>query len=249
MAGAGEIAGTGGRTGRRGRPRIVRQPLVETSSNTGDDGSAAAGNPSNNEGNPEGSVGSHGRTAEGSGLNGKKDGEREKGDSGEAGSVKFDDGKGGRDGLSLLLKGTVVAPPDKFGETLQDERVNGGALIGIDGSQFPHKLIPNAGMRLYGGAQYHHAMAEFRFVFGGIKCPLITREEIVNACEVEDIHDGTNYSRTTCVIAVAKARDTFEPFLYQKLRHLGNHLCCFICLTAPSKEQIKKVTKMVAIDS
>ncbi|XP_071725640.1 dynamin-like protein ARC5 isoform X1 [Rutidosis leptorrhynchoides] len=122
--------------------------------------------------------------------------------------------------LSLLLKGTVVAPPDKFGETLQDELVNGGALIGIDGSQFPHKLIPNAGMRLYGGAQYHRAMAEFRFVVGGIKCPPITREEIVNACGVEDIHDGTNYSRTACVIAVAKARDTFEPFLHQ----LGSRL-------------------------
>jgi hypothetical protein len=72
----------------------------------------------------------------------------------------------------------------------------------------------------------------------------------VNACGVEDIHDGTNYSRypwdlieqlpmlsemgnifsfsylislfstilwirTACVIAVAKARDTFEPFLHQ----------------------------------
>nr|GEV00612.1 dynamin-like protein ARC5 isoform X2 [Tanacetum cinerariifolium] len=125
-----------------------------------------------------------------------------------------------RIGLSLLLKGTVVAPPDKFGETLQDERVNGGALTGIDGSQFPLKLIPNAGMRLYGGAQYHRAMAEFRFVVGGIKCPPITREEIVNACGVEDIHDGTNYSRTACVIAVAKARDTFEPFLHQ----LGSRL-------------------------
>lgn len=107
-------------------------------------------------------------------------------------------------------------------------------------------------MRLYGGAQYHRAMAEFRFVVGGIKCPPITREEIVNACGVEDIHDGTNYSRypwtssfikisyqlilgdnisllliflvpyffplenrTACVIAVAKARDSFEPFLHQ----------------------------------
>ncbi|KAA8545573.1 hypothetical protein F0562_020357 [Nyssa sinensis] len=122
--------------------------------------------------------------------------------------------------LSLLLKGTVVAPPDKFGETLQDERANGGAFIETDGLQFPHKLIPNAGMRLYGGAQYHRAMAEFRFVVGGIKCPPITREEIVNACGVEDIHDGTNYSRTACVIAVAKARDTFEPFLHQ----LGSRL-------------------------
>ncbi|KAL0422345.1 UNVERIFIED_CONTAM: Dynamin-like protein ARC5 [Sesamum latifolium] len=129
--------------------------------------------------------------------------------------------------LSLLLKGTVVAPPDKFGETLQDERVNGGAFIGTDGLQFPQKLIPNAGMRLYGGAQYHRAMAEFRFVVGGIKCPPITREEIVNACGVEDIHDGTNYSRTACVIAVAKARDTFEPFLHQlggRLLHILKRL-------------------------
>lgn len=122
--------------------------------------------------------------------------------------------------LSLLLKGSIVAPPDKFGETLQDERMNGGAFIGPDGLQFPPKLIPNAGMRLYGGAQYHRAMAEFRFVVGGTKCPQITREEIVNACGVEDIHDGTNYSRTACVIAVSKARDTFEPFLNQ----LGHRL-------------------------
>lgn len=28
------------------------------------------------------------------------------------------------------------------GETLQDERLNGGAFIGTDGVQFPHKLIP-----------------------------------------------------------------------------------------------------------
>ncbi|XP_051138080.1 dynamin-like protein ARC5 [Andrographis paniculata] len=129
--------------------------------------------------------------------------------------------------LSLLLKGTVIAPPDKFGETLQDERVHGGAFTSADGLQFPHKLIPNAGMRLYGGAQYHRAMAEFRFVVGGIKCPPITREEIVNACGVEDIHDGTNYSRTACVIAVAKARDTFEPFLHQlggRLLHILKRL-------------------------
>ncbi|XP_039038061.1 dynamin-like protein ARC5 [Hibiscus syriacus] len=117
--------------------------------------------------------------------------------------------------LSLLLKGTVVAPPDKFGETLVDERGNGGAFVGADGLQLPHKIIPNSGMRLYGGAQYHRAMAEFRFIVGGIKCPPITREEIVNACGVEDIHDGTNYSRTACVIAVSKAHDTFEPFLHQ----------------------------------
>ncbi|WVZ88677.1 hypothetical protein U9M48_035169 [Paspalum notatum var. saurae] len=117
--------------------------------------------------------------------------------------------------LSLLLKGMVVAPPDKFGETLINERINGGTFTGSENFQLPNKMMPNAGMRLYGGAQYHRAMAEFRLVVGSIKCPPITREEIVNACGVEDIHDGTNYSRTACVIAVAKARDTFEPFLHQ----------------------------------
>uniref|UniRef100_A0A7N2MJX7 Uncharacterized protein n=1 Tax=Quercus lobata TaxID=97700 RepID=A0A7N2MJX7_QUELO len=78
-----------------------------------------------------------------------------------------------------------------------------------------------------GGAQYHRAMAEFRFVVGGIKCLPITQEEIVNACGVEDIHDGTNYSRTACVIAVAKVRDTFEPFLHQlggRLLHILKRL-------------------------
>ncbi|CAL5367297.1 unnamed protein product [Camellia sinensis] len=31
-----------------------------------------------------------------------------------------------------------------IGEALQDERINGGAFIGTDGLQFPHKLIPGA---------------------------------------------------------------------------------------------------------
>ncbi|KAG0561482.1 hypothetical protein KC19_9G067700 [Ceratodon purpureus] len=129
--------------------------------------------------------------------------------------------------LSLLLRGTVVAPVDKFGETLQDERVHGGAFVAMDGVQMPYKHMPNANMRLYGGAQYHRAMAEFRFVVGNCKCPVISREEIVNACGVEDIHDGTNYFRTACVIAVAKARDVFEPFLHQlgtRLSHIIRRL-------------------------
>ncbi|KAL2609364.1 hypothetical protein R1flu_027937 [Riccia fluitans] len=129
--------------------------------------------------------------------------------------------------LSLLLKGTVVAPPEKFGEALQDERVHGGSFTGPDGVQNVPKNTPNAGMRLYGGAQYHRAMAEFRVVVGGVKCPPVSREEIVNACGVEDTHDGTNYFRTACVIAVSKARDVFEPFLHQlgfRLSHILRRL-------------------------
>ena len=46
-------------------------------------------------------------------------------------------------------------------------------------------------------------------------CPPRSREEIVNACGVDDFHDGVNYTRTSCVIAVSKAKDMFEPFLHQ----------------------------------
>ena len=58
-------------------------------------------------------------------------------------------------------------------------------------------------------------MAEFRNGIGNLTCPDISREEIVNACGIDDFHDGVNYTRTACVIAVSKARDVFEPFLHQ----------------------------------
>ena len=91
-----------------------------------------------------------------------------------------------------------------------------GAFVGPDGKSLPvPEGLPNAHMRLFGGAQYHRAMAEFRASIGELTCPDISREEIVNACGVDDFHDGVNYTRTACVIAVSKARDIFEPFLHQ----------------------------------
>jgi hypothetical protein len=41
------------------------------------------------------------------------------------------------------------------------------------------------------------------------------------------VHDGVNYTRTACVIAVAKARDAFEPFIHQlgfRLAHILRRL-------------------------
>ncbi|CAL5374411.1 unnamed protein product [Camellia sinensis] len=48
---------------------------------------------------------------------------------------------------SLLVEVPVVESGGRKtielqGEALQDERINGGAFIGTDGLQFPHKLIP-----------------------------------------------------------------------------------------------------------
>ena len=52
-----------------------------------------------------------------------------------------------------------------------------------------------------------------------------SREEIVNACGVDDLHDGVNYVRTAVVIAVSKARDYFEPFMHQV-----GALCVALCV-------------------
>jgi len=118
--------------------------------------------------------------------------------------------------LGLLLRGTVAAPADRFGETLADEHVRGGAFVLPDGKPLaPSPTLANAHMRLYGGAQYHRAMAEFRSGVGSLPCPDISREEIVNACGVDEFHDGVNYTRTACVIAVAKAADVLEPLVHQ----------------------------------
>lgn len=130
--------------------------------------------------------------------------------------------------LGLLLRGTVAAPPDRFGETLSDEHIRGGAFVGPDNRPITADAqLPNAHMRLFGGAQYHRAMAEFRAGIGQITCPDISREEIVNACGIDDFHDGVNYTRTACVIAVSKARDMFEPFLHQlgyRLAHIQRRM-------------------------
>jgi len=69
--------------------------------------------------------------------------------------------------------------------------MRGGAFVAPDGRPLAAPPgLPNAHMRLYGGAQYHRAMAEFRAAVGTINCPDISREEIVNACGIDDFHDG-----------------------------------------------------------
>ena len=127
--------------------------------------------------------------------------------------------------LSMLMKGTTAAPAERFGETLTDEHIRGGAFVAQNEGKpaIVTEDLTNANMRLYGGAQYNRAMTEFRNVVGRARCPDIDREEIINACGVDDFHDGANVIRTACVIGMAKARDTFEPFLSQlgyRLAHI-----------------------------
>lgn len=128
-----------------------------------------------------------------------------------------------------LLRGTMAAPPRVFGETLAHEHIRGGAFVGPDGrpNAAAAEDVPNGDMRLFGGAQYHRALEEFRATVSNVQCPVVSREDIINSCGVDEVHDGVNYTRTACVIAVARARETFEPYVHQlgfRLAHIARRL-------------------------
>lgn len=62
---------------------------------------------------------------------------------------------------------------------------------------------------------------------GAMTCPTVEREELVNACGVDDFHDGANVVRTACIVGMAKARDAFEPVLAQlgyRLAHVQRRM-------------------------
>jgi len=115
-----------------------------------------------------------------------------------------------------LLKGSIVPPAQRFGESLKDEHITGGAFVAPDGRTIPsYKYVENSDRRLYGIAQFNRLMAELRHVMSLNRCSDITREEILNACGIDDTHDGVNYTRVACVVATAKARDAVEPYVHQ----------------------------------
>lgn len=133
--------------------------------------------------------------------------------------------------LASVIKGTIRAPPTLWGESLADERVRGGSYhdIGSVGTNVQsaqaggiarltissrgESRVENEDARLFGGAQYYRALREFKTVVAEMERPPVTPEEIVNATGIDDAHDGANYMRAACVIAVEKARDAFDPLL------------------------------------
>ena len=73
--------------------------------------------------------------------------------------------------------------------------------------------VGNKDHRLYGGSQYHRAIREFNLASRCLRLPTITEDEIANAAGVGDTHDGVNFLRASCVIALEKARVSFDPLL------------------------------------
>lgn len=141
--------------------------------------------------------------------------------------------------LSSTIQGTIEAPVSVFGETLDMEQIRGGSFFNMHAAapggsssqsltseawdRIVEQQVGGSGARLYGGSQYHRALREFALAVQNMALPEVTEDEIANAGGINDIHDGTNFMRAACVIAVDKAQASFEPLL-QALRLRTMHI-------------------------
>lgn len=125
--------------------------------------------------------------------------------------------------IRQLVRGTVAVSAEKYGETLADERLKCGAFVGEDQLPLiPAEGVPNAPLRLYGGAALQRAMADFRLSAAELRCGPPAPEEVANACGADPLHDGTDVARAACVIATARVRAALEPLIVQLGHRLGH---------------------------
>ncbi|CAM9589219.1 unnamed protein product, partial [Discosporangium mesarthrocarpum] len=112
--------------------------------------------------------------------------------------------------LARAIQGTIKAPPEQFGETLEAEQLKAGSFAeqsDVDSDNWERLMemeVGNGNHKLFGGAQYHRAIREFNLAVRHMNPPEVTEDEIANAAGIGDMHDGVNFMRAACVIAVEK---------------------------------------------
>ena len=77
---------------------------------------------------------------------------------------------------------------------------------------------------LYGGSQYHvHCVSLIsRLDARCLRLPTITEDEIANAAGIGETHDGVNFLRAACVIALEESQMPFDPLLYAFRLRIGH---------------------------
>lgn len=88
--------------------------------------------------------------------------------------------------------------------------------------------VGNTQHKLYGGSQYHRVLREFNLATRCLRLPTITEDEIANAAGIGETHDGVNFLRAACVIALEKAQMSFDPLLDAlrlRISHIMSRLC------------------------
>jgi len=103
--------------------------------------------------------------------------------------------------------------------------------MSVSDRTWEHLLVSEVGNtqhRLYGGSQYHRVLREFNLATRCLRLPTITEDEIANAAGIGEAHDGVNFLRAACVIALEKAQLSFDPLLDSlrlRISHIMGRLC------------------------
>lgn len=99
----------------------------------------------------------------------------------------------------------------------------GRSLAPQDWQRVALTQVAHAQAKLFGGAQYHRAMKEFALAVRHLRTPAVSEDEIANAAGMGDTHNGVNFMRAACVIAMEKARQSFDPAL-EALAQRSEHI-------------------------
>ena len=103
--------------------------------------------------------------------------------------------------------------------------------MSVSDRTWEHLLVAEVGNtqhKLYGGSQYHRVLREFNLATRCLRLPTITEDEIANAAGIGETHDGVNFLRAACVIALEKAQISFDPLLEAlrlRISHIMGRLC------------------------
>lgn len=140
--------------------------------------------------------------------------------------------------LKDSIQGSIIAPASSYGETLEQENLSAGSFASVQGCPmsvsdrtWEHLLqseVGNTQHKLYGGSQYHRVLREFNLATRCLRLPTITEDEIANAAGIGETHDGVNFLRAACVIALEKAQISFDPLLdslRMRISHIMGRLC------------------------
>mmetsp|Transcript_6346 Transcript_6346/g.14320 ORF Transcript_6346/g.14320 Transcript_6346/m.14320 type:complete len:993 (-) Transcript_6346:407-3385(-) len=140
--------------------------------------------------------------------------------------------------LKDSIQGSIIAPAGSYGETLEQENLAAGSFAAVQGCPmsvsdrtWEHLLqseVGNTQHKLYGGSQYHRVLREFNLATRCLRLPTITEDEIANAAGIGETHDGVNFLRAACVIALEKAQISFDPLLDSlrlRISHIMGRLC------------------------
>lgn len=118
--------------------------------------------------------------------------------------------------VDRLLQGSVIGDPNKYGQTLEEERIASGMgewkVKDFDiSSVVDENDIPNKDFKIYGGAQYYRLMSEFSLIAHSIEFPKTSLNEVVSCLGISKSHNVPSYETAASDIVQIKTRTTLIP--------------------------------------